>query len=234
MLYAVARSAARQLNAPIATASRNVYTLPIILSNARSYSAISEALEHSEAIEHPDPSSSATTKKTGRPRRTSSEVAKAEKEKAKAKAQKEKEKEKLQAKKLAEKEKLKMRKAAEKEKLKARELKEKEKLKAKNLAEKEKLKEKAPQLKEEAELVTAAQQLLAAPKPLSRVAISIYIGEKLKGNPSASSALADCAKSWHNEDSSVKAVSRFLHGRKCQNLTCVGIRGTCRSQRRSQ
>ena len=116
MLSVVARSAARQRNAPIAAASRNVYTLPIVLSNARSYSAISEALEHSESVEHPNASSSATTKKTGRPRRTSAEVAKAEKEKAKAKAQKEKEKEKLQAKKLAEKQKLKMRKVAEKEK----------------------------------------------------------------------------------------------------------------------
>lgn len=208
MLFAVARSVARQLNAPIATACRNVYTLPIILSNARSYSAMSEALEHSEAAERPDPSSSATAKKTGRPRRSAAEVAKAEKEKAKAKAQKEKEKERSQAKKLAEKEKLKAKKVAEKERAKVKESAAKEKLKAKKLVEKEKLREKAPQLKEEAELVAAAQHLLAVPKPLSRVAISIYIGEKAKGGPG--SALADCAKSWHNEDSSVKAVSLHL------------------------
>ena len=214
MLFAVARSAVRQLNAPIATASRNVYTLPIILSNARSYSAISEALVHSEAVEHSDPSSTATTKKAGRPRRSSAEIAKAEKVKAKAKAQKEKEKERLQAKKLAEKEKLKARKVAGKERAKVKELAEKEKLKAKKLAEKEKLKEKAPQLKEEAELVAAVQHLLAVPKALPRIAVSIYIGEKAKGGPG--SALADCAKSWNNEDSSVKAVSHHLSGTRCQ------------------
>lgn len=214
MLSAVARSAARQLITPIATASRNVYTLPIILSNARSYSAISEALERPDAAERPGSSSSATTKKTGRPRRTTAEIAKAEKEKAKAKAQRVKEKERLQAKKLAEKEKLKAKKAADKERGKVKELAEKEKLKAKKLADKEKLREKAPQLKEEAELVVAAQHLLAVPKALPRIAVSIYIGEKAKGG--SGSALADCAKSWHNEGSSVKAVSLQLRGTVCQ------------------
>ena len=186
MLSLLARSALRA-SAPAATASRTTLTLPILSS--RAYSAISEALEH------PDASSIASTAADREHTQSLKKDALAnQKKKDKAKALKlrvmEREREK-----------------AKKEREKARKEREKASVKAKKESEKaKKEREKASvKAKEQKEIDEPVVGMLNVPKGLPAHPYAIYMSEN-SGNGGGRSFLTETVKKWQAESEAVKEV----------------------------